>query len=116
MVFAGESNGATVVVVLFIVVVMYRHSYTSATHAKFVELSHASASGSQLAFTPSQAVVGEVVEAMMMVVAAEIEVAVVLAAAVVVAEVVVTVNVVVVVVIAIVVAVVAVVVVTGAEK
>ena len=39
----------------------YRHSYTSAAHAKPSEPAHASASGSHLAFTPSQVVVVAVV-------------------------------------------------------
>ena len=54
---AGDPPGAPVVAVVGIVVVVYLHSYTSAAHAKLVELSHASASGSHLAFTPSQVVV-----------------------------------------------------------
>lgn len=39
----------------------YRHSYTSAAHAKPSDPAHASASGSHLAFTPSQVVVVAVV-------------------------------------------------------
>ena len=57
---AGDPPGAPVVAVVGIVVVVYLHSYTSAAHAKLVELSHASASGSHLAFTPSQVAVMEV--------------------------------------------------------
>ena len=77
----------------------YRHSYTSAAHAKPSEPAHASASGSHLAFTPSQVVVvAVVVVAVVVVVVAVVVVAVVV-------DVVVTVVVVVVVVV-----------VTGAER